>query len=197
MFTLGTGQNIVYGQGGLDTADYSHLVNGISADLGKSIARHDGTIDYLTGLTNLTGSAGDDLISGLAGGHSILNGGAGNDTIVAHGHDTLTGGTGANDFRFASALAGSDLITDFVSGQDWLDIQASGFAGLRTGAAARLLMGSGGPAAIFGTQAVAGFAYDTASGQLWFDSFAPGAAPVLLADLGAGTRLVQGDIRII
>ncbi len=197
VFTLGTGQNIVYGLGGADTVDYSQLSSGISADLAYYIVRHNGTIDYLTDISNVAGSAGDDWISGLAGGHSALSGGAGNDTIIAHGHDTLTGGTGADEFRFASAGAGSDLITDFISGQDHLAVLARGFAGLQAGDVASLSTGSGGPAAIFGAQATAHFAYDIASGQLWFDSLGAGSVPTLLAGLGAGTKLLQGDLLII
>ncbi|WP_394543132.1 M10 family metallopeptidase C-terminal domain-containing protein [Azorhizophilus paspali] len=82
----------------------------------------------------LLGHAGNDTLDG-AGGDDILVGGAGS--------DSLTGGAGADVFRF-EALSDSqrnyttgdnqgDRITDFVVGEDKLDVSALGFTGLSDG----------------------------------------------------------------
>ena len=64
-------------------------------------SEHTGTADAET----LTGGAGDDTIAGLAG------------------DDTLTGGDGADKFVFASGH-GNDTITDFIDGEDMIDLSA-------------------------------------------------------------------------
>jgi len=79
----------------------------------------------------LTGGAGADAITGgnLA---DVLVGGAGNDTLTGGaGADTLTGGDGVDTFVFGananaalpvSSAVSTDVITDFVSGTDKLNI---------------------------------------------------------------------------
>jgi Ca2+-binding RTX toxin-like protein len=85
-----------------------------------------GTImaDTITGTSEqdtLNGNWGNDIINGL-GGNDILIGG--------WGRDTLTGGAGADIFRFESTLdsgttaATRDVITDFLSGTDKIDLSA-------------------------------------------------------------------------
>ncbi|MGE5500924.1 MAG: M10 family metallopeptidase C-terminal domain-containing protein [Ignavibacteriales bacterium] len=84
----------------------------------------------------LFGSRGDDVLNGNGGcdtllggiGNDTINGGAGGDDIYGGaGKDTMTGGTGYDAFIFQTAtdsLYGSshDVITDFVSGVDWIDL---------------------------------------------------------------------------
>jgi hypothetical protein len=93
---------------------------------------------------NVSGTAGHDLISGRGGsdnlqggdGHDALDGGNGADTlnggigddilVGGRGADTLTGGLGADRFVFTSVaestVAASDIITDFVHGEDRIDL---------------------------------------------------------------------------
>jgi serralysin len=78
------------------------------------------------GANVLSGGAGDDSLSGV-GGDDVLNGGAGNDTLYGGaGADRLVGGAGADRFVFASTadspVAGRDVITDFQSGLDRIDL---------------------------------------------------------------------------
>ncbi len=96
-------------------------------------------IKGLSGDNNLFGNDGNDILTGGAG-NDLLNGGSGNDTLVGGagndtligglGKDVMTGSAGKNVFVFVSAKdssvdkAGRDVITDFKSGQDKIDLSA-------------------------------------------------------------------------
>jgi trimeric autotransporter adhesin len=76
----------------------------------------------------LSGGAGNDSIIGLSGDDTLL-GGDGNDTLAGgDGRDVLTGGNGNDifDFNFISEMSVNsatwDVITDFVRGQDKIDL---------------------------------------------------------------------------
>jgi Ca2+-binding RTX toxin-like protein len=79
----------------------------------------------------LTGSSGDNILSGL-GGNDVIDGGAGNDTITGgSGRDLMTGGSGNDVFVFnhasdtpaaVSSYYDLDRITDFVRGEDKIDL---------------------------------------------------------------------------
>lgn len=76
----------------------------------------------------LTGNSAANRIFGLSG-NDRLDGAAGNDIIVGgSGKDRMTGGSGADDFVISSVefsrpgTSGRDVINDFVSGSDDLDI---------------------------------------------------------------------------
>jgi Ca2+-binding RTX toxin-like protein len=84
----------------------------------------------LTGTTaiNATGNSLNNTLTGNSAANT-LNGGIGNDTMIGGGGaDTLTGGTGADTFDYnATSETGvgvglRDIITDFVSGQDKIDL---------------------------------------------------------------------------
>jgi Ca2+-binding RTX toxin-like protein len=99
-----------------------------------------------TGLANITGNAINNVLNGNLGdnvinsgaGNDVLNGGSGNDSLIGgigedkltggSGQDVLTGGAGNDIFDFnalseMSIVSGSmDLITDFVQGQDKIDL---------------------------------------------------------------------------
>jgi Ca2+-binding RTX toxin-like protein len=128
--------------GGTDT-----IVAGFSYDL----ALHDPNVENLafSGVDNVDGSgtALNNRIDGNVAGN-ILNGRDGNDQLLGHdgndtlnggngadlleggrGSDTLTGGAGKDVFAFAIdskadlANLGSDVIADFKSGEDKLDLR--------------------------------------------------------------------------
>lgn len=70
----------------------------------------------------LEGGSGDDRLSGGSG-DDMLNGGSGDDVLDGgSGDDILTGGSGDDIFVFG----GGDHVTDFVMGQDRLDLSAMG-----------------------------------------------------------------------
>jgi Ca2+-binding RTX toxin-like protein len=84
--------------------------------------------DTLISIENLTGSNYNDRLTGTTGANS-LNGGSGNDTLTGGaGKDQLTGGSGNDTFDFnalaemGTSSATWDIITDFVRGQDKIDL---------------------------------------------------------------------------
>jgi Ca2+-binding RTX toxin-like protein len=118
----------------------------------------------------LFGGDGADVLSGGLVGDS-LDGGAGNDILIGGaGVDILFGGTGADEFRFGGPGEGEDLIRDFVSGEDRVTLEASGFGLIGTGTAADLALWQTGEglAADFGT-ALPVLYYETFFRTLWFD----------------------------
>jgi Ca2+-binding RTX toxin-like protein len=89
-------------------------------------ANRNGTGNSLDNI--IVGNSGNNLLVGGAGNDS-LSGGAGNDTLRGGaGVDTLTGGAGNDVFDFdAVSESGTDvdlrdIITDFVKGQDRIDL---------------------------------------------------------------------------
>ena len=96
----------------------------------------------------LRGGAAEDVLIG-SGGNDRLFGNDGNDLLVGGaGRDTLVGGTGADTFRWDVASEGTDVIQGFVSGEDKLWIDASGFKGslaenMDLAAKNRFVLGSG------------------------------------------------------
>ena len=151
------------------------------------------------GATKLTGSALGDLIIG----------GTGNDTLVGGlGHDTLTGGTGNDFFVFNTKPSASnvDVITDFVSGKDHLQLSKAIFAGLTTAAGAgngAVLKASefvSSPTATHGISTSSHLIYNSTSGALYYDADGSGkGAAVEVAILGTTGHpaLTAADILII
>ncbi|CAN7396045.1 beta strand repeat-containing protein [Caulobacter sp. LjRoot300] len=78
---------------------------------------------------NLTGGAGDDLLIGAAGRDNFLGYDGADILLGGSGADNLTGGAGADIFRYTQALdstgAAQDVITDFVSGVDKIELNLS------------------------------------------------------------------------
>jgi Ca2+-binding RTX toxin-like protein len=78
----------------------------------------------LTGSATLVG--GDHSVQFVGGtGSVVMRGGTGNDTFVGgSGHTTMTGGTGHNLFDFSTLTkSGTNIITNFVSGNDKLYLE--------------------------------------------------------------------------
>ncbi|NJL89458.1 MAG: cadherin-like domain-containing protein [Coleofasciculaceae cyanobacterium SM2_1_6] len=71
------------------------------------------------GADTIFGGKGNDLLRGGRG-HDFLHGGAGDDVLNGgKGKNILTGGTGRDRFQLGK---GQDLITDFVMGEDELEL---------------------------------------------------------------------------
>ncbi|MBN8490197.1 MAG: hypothetical protein J0M00_02030, partial [Burkholderiales bacterium] len=111
---------------------------------------------------SLTGNSGNNLLVGNSGNDS-LDGGAGNDTLRGGaGVDTLTGAAGNDIFDFDAASESGvgvglrDIITDFVRGQDRIDLSG---IDARTGASGNQTFGFIGTAA-FSAAAQVRYFYD-------------------------------------
>ena len=77
------------------------------------------------GFDSLFGGGGADLLDGGADGDD-LSGGSGDDRLIGGaGNDYLRGGSGADVFVFARG-SGADVLEDFTSGQDRIDLTAYG-----------------------------------------------------------------------
>jgi Ca2+-binding RTX toxin-like protein len=139
-----TGPQFVFGGQGFDTiTDVENVAGGQFNDTldGNALGNQlfgfggDDTLRGRDGDDFILGGAGNDLIGGGNGedalfgeaGNDRLFGGNGNDTLTGGGDgDLMFGGNGADTFRFLSvadsAFAGRDIISDFVSGTDTLDM---------------------------------------------------------------------------
>ncbi len=147
---------------------------------------------YGTATANvLSGGDGIDIFYGLGGGGTI-DGGLGADRIIGgDGIDSLTGGAGADRFYYTDTeTGGPDLIADFAGADgDVLYLSVGGFGSYAAGATVDLFVGTGTSDVIFGAHAAQGFAYDSATGAVWFDDDGSGgAASRQIATLGTSTH---------
>jgi Ca2+-binding RTX toxin-like protein len=98
------------------------------------------------GKDTLFGGAGNDSLDGGAG-NDQLQGGAGKDTLTgASGSDILSGGAGNDRFLYTGAETGlnllRDVITDFTSGSDKLDLVSVDAATTKAGNQAFTFIGN-------------------------------------------------------
>ena len=107
----GLGDDVLNGERGRDTADYSDIDAGVTVTLMTTALQNTGAggLDVLLGIENLTGGAGDDMLTGSKA-DNRLTGGAGDDTLAGEaGADTLVGGLGDDVYQVDSAL---DVVTE-------------------------------------------------------------------------------------
>jgi predicted extracellular nuclease len=103
------GDDTLDGNGGNDT---------ITGDNGSD------TLNGNRGNDTLLGGNGDDLLHGGSGADA-LDGGRGNDTLVGGlGNDVLTGGNGSDRIVYNTIAEGMDIVTDFNTSQDILDLRS-------------------------------------------------------------------------
>jgi Ca2+-binding RTX toxin-like protein len=127
------GNDLLTGAGGNDTLDggdgsdivsYADSGAGVTVDLGQGTASGDGSVgdDTLIDIEGAVGSEHDDVLVG-SGGDDVLVGGEGADTLTGGGgDDELTGGNGADVFVWNEVTEGVDLITDFDTALDTLNL---------------------------------------------------------------------------
>ena len=214
-FYAGDGSDHIGGRGGNDTVSYADAAASVHVELDKGFALDGaGDVDYLDSIENLVLSGFDDRAYGDNGVNTI-DGGDGNDILYArdgddtligglgddrfvgeNGADTITGGGGADRYYLrGSETGGGDIITDFEHGVDNFYLLEGGFGTYVAGNTADVFSGTGSSDAIFGTHTSQGFAYDTSTGDLYFDTDgAGGAAAELIATLTNTPTFDSGDI---
>jgi Ca2+-binding RTX toxin-like protein len=140
LFTAKAGAESFSGSYGFDTVSYANATAGLTANMGSPGANTGFAAgDKYASIENLTGSNYSDVLTGDSkgnvleglGGNDKLSGGGGNDTLTGGmGQDTMTGGSGGDrfDFNTVSQIGSSpstrDIITDFVSGKDKIDLSS-------------------------------------------------------------------------
>ncbi len=134
----GAGADSLNGEAGNDTLDGGAGLDVLSGELGADLLNGGDDGDQLYGGADgdqLNGGAGGDVLNG-EGGADTLNGGDQDDTLSGEdgadilvggrGADVLIGGTGADRFAWLDAgdstVNGRDLVFDFTSGSDVLDL---------------------------------------------------------------------------
>ena len=133
----------------------------------------------------LSGGAGDDGLIG-GGGNDTISGGAGNDVLVGGGGaDTLSGGSGNDTFIFDTAPNAVDSVTDFNASSsgadsDLIELSLATFTALTTASGSTLsateFASSNGGGAGDTVGAAVHVIYDSATGNLYYDSDGLGAA---------------------
>jgi Ca2+-binding RTX toxin-like protein len=125
--TGGSGGDFLDGGVGNDDLDGGSEADNLSGSDGNDTLDGGDANDFLSGgvgRDTLVGGANEDTLSGGADA-DVLNGGLGNDVLNGDdGNDTLTGAEGVDTFTFLPG-GGSDRITDFDNGKDFL--RFSGF----------------------------------------------------------------------
>ena len=135
--TAGDGDDYIYagsgldkytGGNGFDTLDYSNATGAITVDASKKTVLGF-TSDTMDGIEKVVGSKFDDSFTGGKT-SNFFDGGAGNDSFRGMGGaDTYTGGTGKDTYNWfvkdvvsGNTFLGADVITDFKSGEDKLNL---------------------------------------------------------------------------
>jgi len=156
------------------------------------------TLQGNAGNNQLNGKDGDDSLSG-GDGSDILNGGAGS--------DVLNGDAGNDIFLFDTRLgiANIDVIADFVSGTDDLNLKKSIFKAYKvaidiTGNDFAGFDSTAGETALTAADSASRhFLYDTATGNLFYDADGIGTAraAVQFATLTGAPALAASDLHIV
>jgi len=112
---------------------YANIIEAETGVSGIRATSHDNiSIAYGTVIENAIGSSerdylvGNDVDNVLTGnaGDDVLVGNGGDDTLIGgEGADEMTGGEGADLF----VIEGNDIITDFASGEDTIDLSGYDF----------------------------------------------------------------------
>jgi Ca2+-binding RTX toxin-like protein len=154
--------------------------------------------DYLAGTQTINALGGNDAVL-LADANNwaytagaLFSGGSGNDTLTggiqndvldgAAGNDELTGGAGEDTFVFTQEAGASDVITDFTSGEDVVDLTDGSFADISVFSDLAITYENGGARVQLGNNHTI-FLAGVAEGTLTAHDFAGVDADPVLTDL--------------
>ncbi len=155
------------------------ITSGMAVDLTAVVSGNGWTVTASSAAT-LTGSKFNDTLSGGSG-KDKLYGGQGDDLLIGGaGADTLTGGAGADTFRITggTGTSNADRICDFLAGTDRIELDFRLVSGLSKGmvSASQFVSGVGAHAMDLDDR----IAYDSRTGNLWFDVDGSGTKPAEL-----------------
>ncbi len=149
------GGDTIDGGAGRDTISYAHSATGVTVSLYSGLGYGGAMGDTYRSIENVRGSAFSDLVVGSHeantidgnGGNDRLFGNGGNDILNGgSGNDYLTGGNG-NDV-FVVNRDGADVIADFQSGVDKIDVSGLGISSYALKAREITFTQSGGSTAV-------------------------------------------------
>ena len=111
--TGGAGADSFTGGAGIDTVSYATATAGVDVSLEFGGLDGDAAGDsFATDIEVLTGSAFNDRLGGYVGQAATLNGGAGNDILLAgEGADRLDGGTGVDTVDYSQVTSSGVTLT--------------------------------------------------------------------------------------
>jgi Ca2+-binding RTX toxin-like protein len=186
--------------------DFSDGAAGIAFTLQQGTAGGSGFHTFNTGTANL-GTDSYRNMEGVIGTqyNDSLTGSSGNDVLAGGGGaDTLTGGAGSDTFLFHTAPNAVDTITDFqANGVDMIELSAAAFENIgATGAlgAARFASVGDGTGASTDVGAGAKVIYDSATGNLYYDSdggdASTGRSLFVQLTIADGGTFDQNDIKV-
>ena len=197
----GSGGDVLAGGVGTDIASYADSITGVSVDLTAGTAANGNAAgDSLSGIENLEGSYGNDVLRGDAGVNEIW-GRDGDDVVyVSGGADTLHGDDGFDWVSYIFTLTG--VWVDLANGLDSGGAALDGFEGIEGSYHSDTLSGDAQENHLIGHHGndmlEGGAGADILSGSHGNDtaSYQDSSAPVVV-DLGAGTGVggdAQGDV---
>jgi Ca2+-binding RTX toxin-like protein len=206
----GLGIDVMTGGDGNDTLNGNEDADQLDGGIGDDILRGDGGNDTIVGgdgIDTITGGEGDDAITAGEGddkidgngGADTIDAGGGNDTIEVGGTDVVTGGLGADVFKFVhnsaySVFGTNARITDFQAGLDKILLTYSG-------SEARTWVFNGGNANLgtlsitTGSQTILGNAGDSLH-DVFYSKSADGLTTWLIADTNDDGKLDVKDLVI-
>lgn len=193
-------ENASGGSGG-DEIFGNELDNSLSGNGGDDELSGGAGSDELSGSDgrdDLSGAGGSDTLSG-GNDRDTLNGGGGADTLYGHGDkDTMTGGGGADTFVFDTVIGTSnpDVVKDFVSGSDRLNLSSVIFTELDTGPleASEFRANKNGVAKDADDHIV----YNKTTGALYYDPDGNGEEEAIkFATLTGAPALAADDIQVV
>jgi Ca2+-binding RTX toxin-like protein len=176
------------------TSDVVLIAENITVELSGLTQGQGWNVTNRGAATTLTGSQFNDVLTGGAG-NDILAGGAGNDVLNGgKGFDYLTGGAGSDTFRFSGSTANADRITDFVSGQDKIQIHAIFLKNMGIGRISTTAFTQG----LTAKTGAQHFVYDNTKGNLWYDADGSGKMKaVLIGVIDNNAELTANDVWIV
>ena len=201
----GAGADTLEGGAGTDTASYYTGTVAVTVDLAAGTASGgDAAGDTLSSIENLSGSQGNDILTGNAGanklqgwnGDDILRGGAGADTLEGGaGNDTAsyyTSAVGVAVSLAAGTASGGDAQADALNSIENLSGSNLGNDGLEGNAGANVLNGWGGNDALVGGGGKDTLTGGTGADRIYFTALGDsvvGANADMITDFSHG----QGD----